>query len=269
MQHTIHPTAILQPGAKLHPTVRVGPYCLVDAAVELGEGCVLDSHVVITGVTQIGARNRFHAGCVIGDEPQDLKYHGEPTQLVIGNNNVFREHVTIHRSNKTAGITRIGSDNFLMQHSHVAHDCVLGDHVIMANGALLAGHVTVQDRVFISGNAMVHQFVTIGAFAIMQGGSGVSLDVPPYCITKAVNEICGLNVVGLRRAGFSAVERQEIKRAYRLLFRNGLNRAESIERAHAACPGEPARRLIEFVAASKRGVCPDCGADTGDAQEVD
>jgi len=255
----IHPTAIVHPQAKLHSSVQVGPYSVVDASVEIGAGCILGPHVHITGVTRIGEGNRFHTGCVIGDAPQDLKYKGEPTQLVIGDRNVFREHVTTHRSNKTAGRTVIGSDNYLMQHSHVAHDCILGDRVILAGGALLAGHVTVEDRAFLSGNCLVHQYITVGTLAIMQGGSAISKDLPPYCVATGKNMICGLNTIGLRRAGHSTLERQELKRVYRMLFRGGLNHTAAIMSARKACAGTAARALIEFVANSKRGVCTDPG----------
>ena len=255
----IHPTAIIHPQAKLHASVEVGPYAVVDAAVAMGADCVLGPYVHITGVTRIGVGNRFHTGGVIGDAPQDLKYKGEPTRLVIGDRNVFREHVTVHRSSKAAGKTVIGSDNFLMQHSHVAHDCIIGDHVILAGGALLAGHVTVQDRAFLSGNCLVHQFVTVGTLAIMQGGCAISKDVPPFCVATGKNTICGLNVIGLRRAGHSPAERQELKRAYRMLFRDGLNRAAAVARARTECSGTAALSLIEFVARSERGVCADSG----------
>jgi UDP-N-acetylglucosamine acyltransferase len=267
----IHPTAIVHPQAKLHPSVQVGPYSIVDEAVEIGADCVLGPHVHITGVTRIGAGNRFHTGCVIGDAPQDLKYRDEPTRLTIGDRNVFREHFTAHRSNKPDGQTVIGSDNFLMQHSHVAHDCILGNHVILAGGALLAGHVAVQDRAFISGNCLVHQFVTIGTLAIMQGGSGISKDLPPYCVAMQENAICGLNIIGLRRAGLSPAERQDLQRAYRTLFRRGFNRATALLQARAEATSAAARNLIEFVAASKRGVCAHAGwtgetsAETGAA----
>jgi len=265
----IHPTAIIHPGAKLHPSVQVGPYAIVDEAVEIGADCILGPQVHITGVTCIGVGNRFHTGCVIGDAPQDLKYKAEPTRLVIGDRNVFREHFTVHRSSKTTGQTVIGSDSFLMLHSHVAHDCVVGNHVILASGALLAGHVTVQDRVFISGNCLLHQFVTVGTLAIMQGGAGISKDLPPFCVAAGMNAICGLNVIGLRRAGVPAADRHELKRAYRTLFRSGLNRAHAVTRAREGCAGVAARELIEFVASSKRGVCADGSRLAGEANAPD
>jgi len=263
----IHPTAIIHPKAKLHPGVQVGPYAVVDEMVELGEDCVVGPYVHITGVTTIGVGNRFHTGCVIGDAPQDLKYKDEPTRLVIGDRNVFREHFTVHRSNKTIGQTVIGSDNFLMQNSHVAHDCAVGNHVILASGALLAGHVTVQDRAFVSGNCLVHQFVTVGTLAIMQGGSGISKDLPPFCVALEENLICGLNVIGLRRAGISPDERKELKNAYRILFRSGLNRITAVAAARAGCGSSVAKKLIEFVANSKKGVCADVGRQRADADE--
>ena len=255
----IHPTAIIHPRAKLHPGVRVGPYAVIDAEVEVGENCVVGPHVYLTGVTRIGGGNKFHAGCVIGDAPQDLKYKGEPTRLQIGDNNVFREHVTVHRSNKLAEDTVIGSGNFLMANAHVAHNCMVGNHVIIANGALLAGHVTVQDRAFISGNCLVHQFTRIGTLAMMQGGACVGQDLPPFTIATGINTICGLNVVGLRRAGFSPEQRMELKRLYHFLFRSGKNLRTAVAEAQAGFSGAAAKSFLEFVATAKRGVCVDAG----------
>jgi UDP-N-acetylglucosamine acyltransferase len=170
----IHPTAIIHPKAKLDATVQVGPFAVIDEGVELGAHCIVGPHTYFTGLTKIGSHNKFHAGCVIGDAPQDLKYKGEPTRLHIGDNNVFREQATAHRSTTADGETIIGSNNFFMANSHIAHNCLVGDHVIFANGALLGGHVQVQDRVFISGNCAVHQFCRIGTLAIMQGGACAS-----------------------------------------------------------------------------------------------
>ena len=181
----IHPTAIIDPKAKLDSTAQVGPFALIDDGVELGVNCVVGPHVYLTGETKIGANNRFHAGCVIGDAPQDLKYRNEPTRLRIGDRNVFREHATIHRSNKPDAETLVGSHNFFMVNSHVAHNCVVGDHVILANGALLAGHAEVGDGAFISGNCLVHQFTRVGTLAMMQGGSGISKDLPPFTMLSA------------------------------------------------------------------------------------
>ena len=169
----LHPTAIIAPTARLAADVQVGPYAVIDAQVTLGPGCVVGPHTHLTGHTTIGARNRFHAGCVIGDAPQDLKYKDEPTRLRIGDGNVFREHVTVHRSNKLAEDTVIGSNCLFMANCHIGHNSNVGNHVIIANGALLGGHVTVEDRAFISGNCLLHQFVRVGTLAMMQGGSGI------------------------------------------------------------------------------------------------
>ncbi len=259
----IHQTAIIHPKARLDSTVRVAPYAIIDEGVELGPNCVVGPHVYLTGLTKIGAGNVFHAGAVIGDAPQDLKYKNELTGLRIGDNNVFREHVTIHRSNKTTEDTIIGSRNFFMAHSHVGHNCLIGDDIIMANGVLLAGHVTIQDRVFLSGNCLVHQFCRVGTLAIMQGGAAISIDLPPFCVVpySRGNMICGLNAVGLRRAGFSAAQRLELKTAYRLLFRSGKNLREALAKAQKAFTTPPAKTLVDFVAGTKRGVCSDIGSD--------
>jgi UDP-N-acetylglucosamine acyltransferase len=253
----IHPTAIVHPQAKLDPSAQVGPYTVIDEGVTVGAECVIGPHVYLTGQTTIGAHNRFYAGCVIGEAPQDLKYGGEPTRLRIGDRNVFREHVTVHRSNKLAEETVIGSQNFLMAHSHVAHNCRLGNQVILANGALLAGHVTVDDRAFISGNCVVHQFVRIGTLALMQGGSAISQDLPPFTVAQRANSLCGLNTVGLRRGGFTPAERLELKQLYRALFREGRNLRNAVAGARKTFTSAPARLMLDFVAAATRGVCSD------------
>lgn len=253
----IHPTAIIHAKAKLDSSVRVGPYSVIDEGVELAAGCTVGSHVYLTGLTVVGPRNTFFAGSVIGEAPQDLKYGGESTRLIIGEKNVFREHTTVHRSSKPGQATRIGSNNFLMQHSHVAHDSQMGNHVILAGGALLAGFVTVDDRAFISGNCLVHQYVRVGTLSLMQGGSAISKDLPPYTIARGHNGICGLNTVGMRRAGISATDRLEIKRIYQILFRQSDNIKTGLAQAKKTSAGQAAQLLIDFVAATKRGVCAD------------
>ncbi len=263
----IHPTAVIHPKAQIDPTVVVGPYVVIDEQVVLGPGCRLGPYVYLTGVTTIGAHNRFHAGAVVGDAPQDLKYKDEPTRLRIGDHNVFREHVTVHRSNKVEEETLIGSHNFLMQHSHVAHNCILGDHVILAGGALLAGHATVADRAFISGNCLVHQYVRVGTLALMQGGAAISKDLPPFTVARGGNGICGLNTVGLRRAGFSAEQRLELKQLYHALFRSGRNLREALAAARQEFTGEAACTMIQFVGATQRGICADTGHRPDDAEE--
>ena len=263
----IHPTAIVHPQAKLDATVHVGPYAVIDEGVEIGADCVVGPHAYLTGMTEIGAGNQFHAGCVIGDAPQDLKYKNEPTRLRIGDQNVFREHVTIHRSTKPDAETVIGSHNFFMANSHVAHNCAFGNHVILANGALLGGHVVVQDRAFISGNCLVHQFCRVGTLALMQGGAAISKDLPPFTNARGYNGICGLNVIGLRRGGFTAEQRLELKRLYHFLFRSGKNLRAALAEARENFTSAPAKVLLDFIAETKHGVCADAGYAPGTDDE--
>jgi UDP-N-acetylglucosamine acyltransferase len=255
----IHPTAIIHSTADLDPSADIGPYAVIDAGVVLGAHCTVGPYVHLTGQTRIGTHNQFHAGCVIGDAPQDMKYRGEPTGLTIGDRNVFREQVTVHRSNRRDEDTTVGSDNYFMAQCHVGHNVHLGNHIIITNGALLGGHVTVDDRVNISGNCLVHQFVRIGLSALMQGGSAISKDLPPYTIAWGINNICGLNIVGLRRHGFTPEDRLELKRLYQMLFRQNLTMKEAISRARCQFSSEAARKLIVFIDSSKRGVCQDTG----------
>ncbi len=263
----IHKTAIIHPKAKLDPTVQVGPCAVIDEGVEMGANCVVGPHVYLTGITKIGSHNKFHAGCVIGDAPQDLKYKNEPTRLRIGDHNVFREHVTVHRSTNADGETVIGSHNYLMVNCHVAHNCQLGDHIIIVNGSLLAGHVTVQDRAFISGNCLIHQFTRIGTLTMMQGKAGVGQDLPPFTIAGGINTIYGLNVVGLRRAGFTPDQRIELKRLYHLLFRSGKNLRAAIEEAQKSFSSPTAKILLDFVAEAKRGVCTDASRAASETED--
>jgi UDP-N-acetylglucosamine acyltransferase len=240
---------------------------VIDEGVELGANCIVGPHVYITGLTTIGAGNRFHASCVIGDAPQDLKYKGDPTRLRIGDNNIFREHVTVHRSTILDGETVIGSNNYLMVNCHIGHNCRLGDHIIIVNGTLLAGHVTVHDRAFISGNCLIHQFARIGTLTMMQGKTGIGQDLPPFTIAHAINRICGLNVIGLRRAGFTAEQRLELKRLYHALFRSGRNLRDALADAQKNFTSPAAKVMLDFIAGAKRGVCTDAGRAGGDSEE--
>ena len=256
----IHPTAIIHPQARIHSSAAVGPYAVIDGDVELSEGCIIGPHVYLTGMTTIGPGNHFFAGCVIGEAPQDLKYDGQKSRVRIGSQNVFREHVTVHRSTSSADDTVIGSHNFLMQNSHVGHNVKVSDHVILAGGAMLAGHSLVQERAFISGNCLVHQFVRVGALSMMQGGAAISKDLPPFTMARGYNAICGLNTVGLRRAGINPPERLELKKLYRLLFRDGGNIRQALAEAQKIFTNGLALELLRFVMASQRGVCADRAA---------
>ena len=256
--YRIHPTAVIHPKARLASDVRVGAHAVIDGEVQLGEGCEVGPHVYLTGHTVIGSGNRFHSGCVIGDAPQDFKYQGQATRLEIGDGNTFREHVTIHRSNRLEEATVIGNGNYFMIGSHVGHNCRLGNQITVAGGALLAGHVIVHHQAFISGNCLIHQFCRVGRLALMQGGSGISKDLPPFCIARGKNRISGLNTIGLRRAGISAADRLILRRCYHLLFRSGERLHEAARQVLDQFPGHPlAVEFAEFALSSRRGLCPD------------
>jgi UDP-N-acetylglucosamine acyltransferase len=265
----IHPTAVIHPKAKLDSTVSVGSYAVIDEGVEIGAHCVVGPHVYLTGVTTIGTHNRFHASCVIGDAPVDLKFNGAPTRLRIGEHNVFREHVTVNCSNSLEEATVVGSHNLLTPQCHVGHNTVIGDHVVVGGGAMLAGHVVVQDRVFISGNCLVHQFCRVGTLAMMQGGAAISKDLPPFTVAVGANEICGLNSIGLRRAGFPPEERLQLKRLYHALFRSGRNFRVAVADAQTKFTGDSARTMLEFVRTAKRGVATDVSRGAGSESEAE
>lgn len=263
----IHPTAIIHPDAKLGPGVRVGPHAVIDGGVQVGADCVIGPNAHLTGQTVIGARNKFHAGCVIGGPPQDLKYKGEPTRLRIGDDNTFREHVTVNCSTTMEGETVLGSHILIMAGGHVGHDSTVGDHVIMANCSALGGHVIVQERAILSACVVVHQFLRVGMLSMTQGGSALSQDLPPYVMARhGINLMCGLNIVGLRRAGLTAAERLELKQAYHLLFRSGTNLRQAVAEARERFTGARTKLLLDFVATSKRGICRHTGARFADIE---
>jgi UDP-N-acetylglucosamine acyltransferase len=253
----IDPTARIAAGARLAAGVRVGAYSVIGPGVVVGEGTVVDSHVTIMGPTTIGAENHFFPYASIGQAPQDLKYKGEATRLVVGDRNVFREFVTIHRGTQVGGgVTRIGSDNLFMAYAHVAHDCVVGDHTIFANAATLAGHVEVQDYATIGAFCGIHQFCRVGVHAFIGGFTVATKDVLPYSKTVG-NRACvyGPNSVGLVRRGFSREAIAAIRRAYRLLLQSRLNLRDAVARIETEGPGTPETRiLLDFIRAAKRGV---------------
>ncbi len=251
----IHPTALINRQAELHETVKVGPYVVIEGKVQIDEGTSIGPHVHLTGRTKIGKNNVIHTAAVIGEAPQDMKYNGEITGLHIGNQNIIREHVTLHCSNTPEEDTEIGGRNFFMAHSHVGHNAIVGNENIFANGALVGGHAEIANKVFLSGNCAVHQFVRIGDLAMMQGNSAISQDLPPYTMGFGVNKLCGLNVIGLRRAGFTVEQRQELHYHYKRIFLDGENRGKTVQAALALSPGDKARTLLEFIAESSIGVC--------------
>lgn len=253
----IHPTAIVHPAARLGANVRIGAYSLIGEHVDIGDDCEIGAHVVITGHTRLGRGNRIYPFASLGEAPQDKKYAGEPTRLIIGDGNTIREFCTLNTGTvQDRGETRIGNDNWIMAYVHIAHDCVVGNHTIFANNATLAGHVLVDDYAILGGFTGVHQFCRIGAHVITGIASVVRQDVPPY-VTAAGNPATphGINSEGLRRRGFSAEAIGAIKRAYKTLYRSGLGLAEARQRIEAEAGQHPELQpLANFLAVSGRGI---------------
>ena len=254
----IHPTAIIDPKAQVHPTCSIGPYCVVGAGVELGEHCELMSHVVIHGPTKIGTHNRFFPFGAIGGEPQDLTYKAEPTRLEIGDHNVIREYVTLNRGTaKGGGVTKIGSHTLIMAYAHVAHDCLIGDHVILANAATLAGHVTVEDWATVGALCPVHQYVRIGTYSFIGGGTTITKDVLPFSKTVAARDshAYGLNALGLERHGFTRERIRKLHHAFKLLLASKLNTSQALEKLKAEGElGDDVELLVRFIESSERGI---------------
>jgi UDP-N-acetylglucosamine acyltransferase len=252
----VHSTAIVASGAQLHPTVEVGPYAVIGPRVKIAAGTVIGPHAVIEGDTTIGEKNRIFQFASVGAQPQDLKYAGEETKLILGNENMVREFTTLHIGTAGGGgVTRIGDKNLFMAYSHVAHDCQVGSGCVFANGATLAGHVEVGDHAILGGLSAVHQFTRIGQYVMIAGGAMVVMDVPPYCIAQGDRaELAGLNTVGLTRHQFTPEQVARVKDAYRILFRSklGLNEAISRLKAEHGTHKEIAL-LLDFVSSSKRG----------------
>ena len=256
----IHPTAIVDPGAELDSSVNVGPYVIIEKGVKISKETTIKPHTVITGPTTIGSGNMIGPFATIGAPPQDLKYKGEDTELVIGDNNQIREYVSIHRGTVgDKGITLLGNGNLLMGYVHIAHDCVIGNSAILANAATLAGHVKIEDHAIIGGLVAVHQFSRIGAHSYIGGLSGISKDVPPFIIVSGIRKqirISGINKIGLRRHGFDKETLKKLDKAYKIIFMSpDLLLKDALEQAAGAINDcEPVNKLINFFHNSKQGV---------------
>jgi UDP-N-acetylglucosamine acyltransferase len=251
----VHPTALVHPKAKLDDGVKIGPFSVVEEHVAMGK----DTHVLalahIKGHTTLGCNNIIHTGAVIGEAPQDRAFEGKTSYVTIGDNNVFRENVTVHRGSKLESKTVIGNNNLFMVNAHVAHNNVIGDHVIMVNNSVLAGYVEVQDHATIGAYCAVHQFCRVGKYAFMRGYARASRDVPPFCIVEELHTVRALNVVGLKRAGFSSDRLHALKEAFKLLFRSERNLKLAMERVEREVElTEDVRFLLDFIKLSKRGV---------------
>ena len=251
----IHPTAVIDARAEIDASAEVGPFVVIEGPVRLGPRTRVMAHAYLTGWTEIGEGNVIHPGAVIGHEPQDLAFGGAESYLRVGNRNVFREHSQVHRGTQPGSATVVGDDNYLMHNAHVAHNCRIGNRVIIAGGALVAGYGIVEDLAFISGNCVVHQHVRIGTLAIMRGLSRTSRDVPPFCVLDHTHTVRGVNLVGLRRAGFSRERIRAIRSAFRVLFSRATNVRAAVAQVEAAGPpSADVSYLLEFIRCSTRGV---------------
>lgn len=258
MGPTIHATSIIEPRAEIDTDVDIGPFCIIRNGVKIKKGTRVISNVIIEGSTEIGEQCTIYPFSSIGFPPQDLKYHGEDTKLVIGNNNTIREYTTIHRASvKGDGFTVVGDNNFLMAYVHIAHDCKVGSNIIMANAATLGGHVVVEDFVVLGGLAAAHQFTRIGKYAMIGGLSGIVQDIPPYMIASGPRAtLFGPNTIGLKRHGFSEAAIASIKKAYKILFRENLTLKEALDKIQADLPpSEELKHLVDFINQNKRGIC--------------
>jgi UDP-N-acetylglucosamine acyltransferase len=258
----VDPSAVIAPTARIHPDARVGPqtvigeYCVVEADVSIGAFCRLEPYVYVKRWTTLGDHNEISAGTALGTDPFDKGFTGERSYLRIGHRNKIREHWTISRGTQPESVTEIGDDNYVMSSGHIAHNCKVGNQVVIASCALLAGYVEVEDQAFISGGVVVHQFSKIGRLAMIAGNTRVNSDAPPYFMYADFDIAAkGLNIVGLRRAGFKHSEVAALKAAYKLLYRSGLKLEEALGRIEAEVPTEHTRHLVRFIRASERGIC--------------
>jgi UDP-N-acetylglucosamine acyltransferase len=253
----IHPTAVISADAVLGEGVVVGPHVVIEGPVTIGAGCILRPHVTLCGPLTMGTGNIIYSGAVLGDRPQHLKYNGEPTGVQIGDHNIFREHVTVHRGTTQSWTTRIGSHNFFMVNSHVAHDCQVGNRCILANGALLGGHCELADNVYLSGNSAVHQFVRIGRLALLSGCSATTKDIPPFVIQQNIDTVVGVNVIGMRRAGFNHTQVDAVRQAFKTLFRENMVLPAALARIERELGHvDVVAELVSFLRQSHRGISP-------------
>jgi UDP-N-acetylglucosamine acyltransferase len=251
----IDKTAIVSDKAKIEKNVAIGPYTVIEEDVTIGEGTAISAGAYIYSGTSIGAGCKIHMGVCLGDEPQDLAYTGEASYLKIGDNNTFREHVTVHKGTAKDTSTIIGDNNYFMCLSHVAHNCHIANNVIVCNNVLLGGYVEIEDKAFLAGGCLVHQFTRIGTLAMIGGGVRLNKDFPPFMSTGNDNIVTAYNVIGIRRANISAQARKEIKEAFRILYRSGLNQSNALNELQKVVTTSEAQHIIDFIRASKRGVC--------------
>ena len=256
MSLTVAATARVHPGAEIGDGTRVGEYCVIEEDVVIGENCLLEPYVYVKRWTTMGDGNEISAGTVLGTDPLDKNFKGERSYLRIGRNNKIREHYTVSRGTQPESVTTIGDGNYIMTSGHIAHNCTIGNNTVIASCALVAGHVEVEDRAFISGGVVIHQYSKIGRLAMIGGNTRVNLDAPPFFLYSGFDiEAKGLNVVGLRRAGFTLAQVGALKKAYQILYRSGLKLEEALARIEGQIDDDNAQHLVAFIRASKRGIC--------------
>jgi len=254
----IHPTAIISPEAEIQDNVKIGAFCILEGPVKVGANCEIKAGAKLFGNTILGNKNIVYSNAVIGEAPQHAKFEDEPTKTIIGNNNIIREGVTIHRGTSFSKETKVGHNNFLMANAHIAHDCIIGNNCIFANGALLGGHCHVEDSVFISGNAAIHQFSKVGRLSLLSGVSAATKDIPPFMISQRINVILGVNFVGMRRAGIAPRSIDAIRKSYQIIYREGLSLPNSLLKIEKEF-GDVAEaiELVTFIRSSSRGISLD------------
>lgn len=253
----IHPTAIISSDATIGANVDIGAYAVVEGPVNIGADCIIRPHACLFGPLTMGRGNTVCSGAILGEAPQHLKFNGEPTTVEIGDHNIFREHVTVHRGTTHAWKTVIGNHNLFMVHSHVAHDCVVGDHCLFTNGCMIGGHCVVQDQAILSGNAVVQQFVRIGRLAMLSGCAGTTKDVPPFIMMQYIDTTCAVNVVGMRRSGMARGEIDAVRRAFRLIYREGLVLSGALTKIEAELGDSAAvQEMLTFLRGCTKGVSP-------------
>jgi UDP-N-acetylglucosamine acyltransferase len=252
----LHPTAIISPAAELAPDVEVGPFAIIEGPVQIESGCRIHARAHLIGPLRMGENNEVFPNAILGGRPQHLGYKGEPTSIEIGDSNVFRENVTVHRGTTHSWVTRIGNNNLFMVGCHIAHDCKVGNRCILTNNSLLAGHCEIEDNVYLSGNAAIHQFVKVGRLAFISGLSASTKDVPPFIIQQNINEVHAVNLVGMRRAGFTSTQIDAVRRLYHIVYLQGLALPNALTQVMSELGHvDVAREFVQFVKNSKRGIC--------------
>ena len=253
----VHPTAVVSPEAAIGDNVEIGAFAIVEGPVNVGPDCVIRPHACLIGPLKMGRGNSVYSGAILGERPQHLKYNGEATSVEIGDGNIFREHVTVHRGTTHSWKTVIGNNNFFMVHSHIAHDCVVGDHCLLTNGSMLGGHCIMQDRAILAGNAACQQFVRIGRLAMLGGVSGSTKDIPPFMIQQYIDTVSGVNLIGMRRAGMTHGQINAVRQAFRILYRDGLVLPAAMAKLEMELGDvDVIQELLGFLRGCSKGISP-------------